>query len=104
MSKELNNFQFNGFIPNNSVKEQSQFFYSLIESRAPSDSKKTASLTKKGKLYEARLKVSSAGTCSFEIYSKKDRISDSIESLQQQFLDKIITWNKTRSQQHSLSK
>ena len=91
------NFQFKGFIPNNSVKKQSQVFYSLVESRSPSDSRKLASLTKKGKVYEARLRVSSAGACSFEISSKKNKISDSIESLQRQFFDKIGAWNKTRS-------
>lgn len=91
------NFQFNGFIPDKKVKKQSQFFYSLVERRAPSDSKKVASLTKKGGLYEARLKISSAGACSFEIVSKKGKISDSIECLQKQFFDKIVDWNKTRS-------
>lgn len=94
-----NNFQFNGFTPNTSVKKQSRVFYSLIESRSPSDSKKMASLTKKGKLYEARLKISSAGACSFEISSKKNKVSDSIECLRKQFFDKIITWNKTRDQE-----
>ena len=81
-----------------SIKKQSRVFYSLIESRSPSDSRKTASLTKKGNIYEARLKIDSAGDCSFEIFSKKNKISDSIESLRQQFFDKIITWNKTRDQ------
>ena len=98
------NFQFNGFTPNKNVKKQSQFFYSLIESRAPSDSKKTASLTKKGNFYEARLKISSAGDCSFEISSKKHNISDSIECLQKKFFDKIITWNKTRDQKSFIFK
>ena len=92
------NFQFKGFTPNKTVKKQSQFFYSLIEKRSPSDSKKTASLTKKGDLYEARLKVSSAGGCSFEIFSIKNKISESMESLQKKFFDKIVTWNKTRDQ------
>ena len=99
-----NTFQFKGFTPNDKIKKQSQFVYNLIESRAPSDSKKIASLTKKGKVYEARLRVSSATTCSFEIFSKKDKVSDSMESLQKQFLDKIVNWNKTRSQKHSNSK
>lgn len=103
MSME-NNFQFKGFIPNKAIKKQSQFFYSLIESRSPSDSKKTASLTKKGNLYEARLKISSATACSFEISSKKDKISDTMKCLQRQFFDKIINWNKTRSQKYSLLK
>ena len=104
MSME-SNFQFKGFIPNKAIKKQSQFFYSLIESRSPSDSKKMASLTKKGGLYEARLKISSsADTCSFEIFSTKDKISDSMKCLKEQFFDKIISWNKTRSQKHSLLK
>lgn len=99
-----NNFQFNGFIPNKIARRKGQFFYSLIESRSPSDSKKTASLTKKGELYEARLKISSAGTCSFEICSTKHTVSDSIECLQRQFLNKIVNWNKTRSHTHSILK
>ena len=96
-----NNFQFKGFTPNINVKNQGQFFYSLIERRSPSDSKKLASLTKKGKFYEARLKISSAGTCSFEIVSKKNKISDSMECLQKQFFDKIVSWNKARNQKHT---
>ncbi len=100
----MKNFQFHGFIPNKNVKKRSQFFYSLIESRSPSDSKKMASLTKKGNFYEARLKISSAGDCSFEISSKKNTISDSIECLQRQFFDKIINWNKTRATESFLLK
>ena len=34
------NFKFHGFIPNTSIKKQGQVFYSQIESRSPSDSKK----------------------------------------------------------------
>ena len=95
-----NNFQFKGFTPNTRVKKQGRVFYNLIESRSPSDSRKIASLTKKGNVYEARLKVSSAGTCSFEISSRKNNISDSIECLRKQFFDKIITWNQTRDQKN----
>ena len=93
-------FQFKGFKPNGRVKQQTQFVYDFIESRAPSDSRKTASLTKKGDLYEARLKISSASSCSFEIYSKEQRPSDSMKSLKKKFLDKIVNWNKTRSSAH----
>lgn len=92
-----NNFKFEGFTPDSKVKRQSRVFYSLIEKRSPSDSKKVASLTKKGNYYEARLKISSAGACSFEICSKKSKISDSMESLQKQFFDKIVDWNKNRT-------
>lgn len=95
-----NNFQFKGFTPNISIKKKSQVFYDLIESRSPSDSKKVAVLSKKGNLYEARLRVLSAGVCSFEISSKRDKISDSISSLQKQFLNKIVSWNKTRDPKH----
>lgn len=100
--KMKNNFQFHGFVPDKNVKKESQFVYNLIESRAPSDSKKVASLTKKGNFYEARLRISSAGDCSFEIVSKKDSISASMESLQKKFFDKIVNWNKTRDQNLSL--
>ncbi len=98
----LDNFQFNGFVPNQSIKRQSRFFYNLIEKRAPSDSKKTASLTKRGKLYEARLRISSAGACSFEIFSRENSISGSMNSLRKQFFDKIIRWNKQRDQKVAL--
>lgn len=100
MTEQKQNFQFKGFTPNTKVKQQTQFVYDFIESRAPSDSKKVASLTKKGELYEARLKISSASSCSFEISSKEHRLSDSMKSLQQKFLDKIVNWNKTRNQTH----
>ena len=94
------NFQFKGFKPNKEIKQRTRFFYNLIESRSPSDSKKIASLTKKGELYEARLKISSASHCSFEISSKTNKVSDSVKSLEKKFLDKIINWNKTRNQIH----
>ena len=94
------NFQFNGFEPNKKIKKQIQFFYDFIEKRSPSDSKKVASLTKKGELYEARLKISSSSRCSFEISSKTNKVSESMKSLEKKFLDKIVNWNKTRSQTH----
>lgn len=97
-TRQKQSFQFKGFIPNTKVKKQTQFVYDLIESRAPSDSRKTASLTKKGDLYEAHLKISSASSCSFEIYSKEQKASDTMKSLQKKFLDKIINWNKSRKQ------
>ena len=94
----IKNFQFKGFKPNKKSKKQIQFFYDFIERRSPSDSKKEAIFTKKGELYEARLKISSASLCSFEISSKKNKLSDSMKSLEKQFLDKIINWNKNRDQ------
>ena len=94
---ETSNFQFKGFTPNSKVKKKSKVFYNLIESRAPSDSKKQVALIKSGKIYEGRLKISSAGSCSFEISSKENNISDSIDSLQKQFFDKILKWNKNRN-------
>ena len=100
LTEQKQNFQFKGFIPNSKVKQQTQLVYDIIESRAPSDSRKTASLTKKGNLYEAHLKISSASSCSFEIYSKEHKASASMKSLQKKFLDKIINWNKTRNQTH----
>ena len=99
-TEQKQNFQFNGFTPNKKVKQQTQFVYDFIEKHAPSDSKKTASLTKKGNTYEARLKISSASDCSFEICSKEHKPTDSMKSLQKKFLDKIVNWNKTRTQAH----
>ena len=91
-----NNFQFEGFTPNRKIKEESKVFYSLIERRSPSDSKKLAVLKKKGASYTARLKVSSAGACSFDISCRGHNAGDSINSLQKQFLNKILKWNQTR--------
>ncbi|MCZ0932478.1 MAG: hypothetical protein OXJ52_04925 [Oligoflexia bacterium] len=71
-------------------------FYNLIERRAPSDSKKLAVLKKTGGSYTARLKLSSASSCSFDISCKDNNATDSINSLQKQFFDKILKWNQTR--------
>ena len=91
-----NNFQFKGFVPDKKIKEKSEFFYNLIEKRSPSDSKKLAVLQKKGSFYTARVKVSSASSCSFDISCKDNNVSSSINSLQKQFLNKILKWNQTR--------
>ena len=91
-----NNFQFKGFVPSKKVREKSENFYDLIERRSPSDSKKTAVLKKTGDHYTASLKISSAGACSFDIFSKDNSASDSISSLQKKFFNKIIKWNQTR--------
>ena len=91
-----NNFQFKGFIPTKKTIEKSKFFYNLVEKRSPSDSKKLAVLQKKGNLYMARLKLSSASNCSFDISSKDNNASGSINSLQKQFLNKILKWNQNR--------
>ena len=92
------NFQFKGFVPNRKVREKGEVFYSLIERRSPSDSKKLAVLRKTGSLYEARLKLSSASSCSFDISCKDSNASDSISSLQREFFDQILRWNQTRQQ------
>ena len=91
-----NNFQFKGFIPNKKIREKSEIFYDLIERRSPSDSKKIAVLKKSGDYYTARLKISSAGACSFDIFCKDSNASDSINSLQEKFFNKILKWNQTR--------
>ena len=94
--RKKKNFEFQGFKPNSALKEKSQIFYKMIQRRSPSDSKKQAILTKKGNSYEARLKVTSASSCSFEIYSKNNNVLDSIQSLEKKFFNKIIAWNKNR--------
>lgn len=99
-----NKFQIKGFIPDKKIKKQTQCFYDLIEKRSPSDSRKTASLTKKAGLYEARLKISSASQFSFEISSKEQKASDSMKILHQKFLDKILDWNKKRGDSSKLLK
>ena len=94
--KSRKNFEFQGFKPNDTLIQKSQTFYKVIQSRAPSDSKKQATLAKKGNFYEARLKVTSASSCSFEIYSKNDNVLESIQSLEKKFFNKILAWNKKR--------
>ena len=91
-----NNFQFKGFVPNKKIKEKGEVFYNLIERRSPSDSKKLAVLQKTGAFYTARLKVSSASDCSFDIISKDNNAGDSINSLQKKFFSKILKWNQAR--------
>ena len=92
------NFKFNGFNPSPQLEKTTESFYKLIESRSPSDSKKQAVLTKKGAgFYEARLKVSSASSCSFEIVSTGTNDFNSIDSLQKKFLSKILVWNQNKN-------
>ena len=87
------------------MREKSGLFYSLIEKRSPSDSKKLAVLQKKGSFYIARLKVSSASSCSFDISCKDNNATSSIDSLQEQFFNKILKWNQARkSKKISLNK
>ena len=94
------NFKFQGFVPSSKLKKISQNFYNLVENRSPSDSKKQAVLIKKGSLYEARLKIISASSCSFEISSKEDNSLRTINALQEKFLNKILNWNKNRNPQN----
>ena len=98
-SKMRKNFKFHGFNPSPQLQKTTESFYKLIENRAPSDSKKQAILTKKAGFYEAKLKVSSASSCSFEIFSQEKDDFNSISSLQKQFLDKILTWNQNKKPQ-----
>ena len=96
---EENNFKFHGFKPSLQLEKTTEDLFKLIESRSPSDSKKHAVLTKKRKGFEARLRVSSASSCSFEIVSQDRDELNSIENLQKKFLDKILVWNKNKKPQ-----
>ncbi|MBC6415340.1 MAG: hypothetical protein GDA46_03000 [Bdellovibrionales bacterium] len=96
-SKYEKSFKFHGFIPCDELKKTSQKLYDLIESRSPSDSKNQFVLIKKGNTYEAYLKVTSASSCCFEIYSKKRKALNSIHSIQEKFLNKILDWNQNRN-------
>ena len=91
------NFKFHGFNPSPQLEKTTESFYKLIESRSPSDSKKQAVLTKKRSGYEARLKVSSASSCSFEIVSTEENDIKSIDSLQKKFLSKILVWSQNKN-------
>lgn len=95
--KAKKNFKFRGFAPSPQLEKTTESFYKLIESRSPSDSKKQAVLTKRAGFYEARLKVSSASSCSFEIISRKKDQINSINSLQKKFLDKILLWSQSKN-------
>lgn len=66
-----------------------------MDKKAPSSCAKTASLSKKGDNYEAKLKIIS-GSCCFEISSKKQVASDTIDNLYKQFTTKILDWNKEK--------
>ena len=91
-----NNFEFKGFIPNQQIKNKSESFYNQIEKLSPSDSKKVAILKKTKEGYTARLKVSSASACSFDISCKQSNANRSMLSLQKEFFDQIRKWNKKR--------
>ena len=91
-----NNFQFKGFIPTKKTIEKSKFFYNLVKNDRPATLKNWRYYKKKGIFIWARLKLSSASNCSFDISSKDNNASGSINSLQKQFLNKILKWNQNR--------
>ncbi len=96
--KEINkkdSFVFEGFFPNSNLQEKCRKLYHIVEKRSPNSSTKEASITKIGDNYEAKLKIVS-GSCNFEISSKENEPSQTVEKLYEKFLNKILTWNKNR--------
>lgn len=93
--EDRDDFVFEGFFPNSHLKQKCKKVYNIFEKRSPSASSKQASLTKIGNDYEAKLKIVS-GSCSFEIYSKEPKAAETIDRLYEQFIIKIVDWNKNR--------
>lgn len=95
LKDEKDNFVFNGFFPNSHLKQKCKKIYNIVEKRSPSAASKRASITKIGRDYEARLRIVS-GSCSFEIRSKETKATETVDRLYEQFMTKIVDWNRSR--------
>ena len=89
------NFEFKGFNPSDDLKIYGKEVYCLIEGKAPSESKKTAFISKTNKGYEGSVRVSSASglfKANSENRSAKSLIDELYQKMSLQFLD----WSQTR--------
>ena len=91
------NFKFRGFDPSPQLKKITESFYQMIENRSPSDSKTKAVITKQDGFFEAKLCISSASSCSFQIVSQDKSELRSINKLQEQFLRRILAWSQNKT-------
>ena len=89
------NFVFKGFDPSDDLKVYCKEVYSLVEDKAPSESTKTASISKTNKGYEGSFRIASASGI-FTADSKNREAKSLIDELYKKMSLQILDWNKTR--------
>ena len=89
------NFVFKGFNPSDDLKIYCKEVYCRIEDKAPSESKKTAFISKTNKGYEGTVRVSSASGL-FKANSKNPSAKSLIDELYQKMSLQFLDWSQTR--------
>lgn len=89
------NFEFKGFNPSDDLKVYCKEVYNLVEDKAPSESIKTAFISKTNKGYEGSFRVTSASGV-FKANSKNREAKSLIDELYKKMSLQILDWNKTR--------
>ena len=91
------NFIFNGFDPSSDLKLYCKEVYSLVEDKAPSESTKTAFITKTSTGYEGVLRVTSASGV-FKANSSHIEPKSLIDELYKKMSLQILDWKNSRYQ------
>lgn len=89
------NFIFKGFSPSDDLKGYCKEVYSRVEDKAPSESTKTAFISKTNKGYEGSFHIASASGV-FTANSKNREAKSLIDELYQKMSLQILDWHKTR--------
>ena len=89
------NFVFKGFDPSDDLKVYGKEVYSRVEDKAPSESTKTAFISKTNKGYEGSFRVTSASGV-FKANSKNQEAKSLIDELYKKMSLQILDWSKTR--------
>ena len=89
------NFVFKGFDPSDDLKIYCKEVYCLIEGKAPSESKKTACISKTNTGYEGSVRVSSASGL-FKANSESPSAKSLIDELYQKMSLQFLDWSQTR--------
>ena len=96
MNFNSDNFVFKGFNPSDDLKVYCKEVYSLVEDKAPSESRKIAFITKTNKGYEGSFRITSASGI-FKANSKNKEAKSLIDELYKKMSLQILDWNKTRN-------
>ena len=91
------NFIFNGFDPSKDLKLYGKEVYSLVEDKAPSQSTKTAYITKTKAGYEGVLHVTSSVGI-FKANSQHREAKPLIDELYKKMSLQILDWKNSRNQ------
>ncbi len=89
------NFIFKGFSPSDDLKVYCKEVYSRVEDKAPSESTKTAFISKTSKGYEGSFHVASASGV-FKANSKNREAKSLIDELYKKMAIQFLDWHKTR--------